>query len=196
MSLHIISPPAQTPVSVPEAKDYLRVTSSDFNGEINSMILAVNAWLAGRDGWLGRSLVKQTLELRLAGFPQGLVHRIPLQRPPLIAVESVKYDDPDSVEQVLAPERYQVSHGDDGLPYLMMRRGQPWPASRCEADTVRIRYTAGYGEDGRFVDDGIRQAILMTVARLFAARGEPMDASFRNDPFIQSLFAPYRVWAP
>jgi len=198
MSLHIVTPPlpGDTPVLVPEAKQFLRVSGSDFDREIHNMILAVNAWLVGPTGWLGRSLVQQTLELRLAGFPHGLAHWIALPRPPLIAVESVKYDDPDGVEQTLSPDAYRITEGDDGLPYLMMKRGQPWPACLCDVDSVRIRYTAGYGKNGWHVDEGIRHAILMTVARLFQCHGDGLTADFREDRFVQSLFAPYRVWTP
>jgi uncharacterized phiE125 gp8 family phage protein len=196
MGLHIITPPdlGKPPVDAREAKNFLRLTSNEFDYELHYMILAVNAWLAGRDGWLGRSLVQQTLELRLAGFPCGLVHRIVLPRPPFIAIEFVKYDDPAGIERTLAPEAYCVSVENDGLPHLRMKRGQTWPACLSDTDSVRIRYTAGYGTHGGCVDEGIRHAILMTVARLFACRGEPIDASLRGDPFIQSLFAPYRVW--
>ncbi len=68
-----------------------------------------------------------------------------------------------------------------------------WP-SAGDGEAARIRYRAGH--PGGEIDEGLRHAIIMTVARLYGPRGEGVDGDFREDPFIQELFGPYRVWGP
>jgi len=85
-------------------------------------------------GWLGRSLSKQTLELRRCGFPTW----IDLQYGPVLSVVSVKYDDADGNEQTLDPSLYVV-HGS----IIARAPGAAWPAVRQGGESVRVRYEAG-----------------------------------------------------
>jgi hypothetical protein len=66
-----------------------------------------------------------------------------------------------------------------------------WPSAGC-GEGARIRYRAGV--EGGAIDEGLRQAIIMTVARLYENRGEGIGSDLREDPFIQDLFSPYRVF--
>lgn len=204
MGLRIITPPARDAlvVSIAEAKEHLRVDVDASDALIGRLIRTVTDWLAGRHGWLGRSLIRQTLALTvplplipaftgptIAGFT-GIV----LPRPPIIEVETVELLDAAQLATVIPLEGYYTFEGDDGLTRLVFQADFRWPVIASGPAFVRITYAAGYGEAGENVDEGLRHAILMTVARLHESRGDAMLASLQDDPQIARMFAPYRVW--
>jgi len=89
---------------------------------------------------------------------------------------------------------YSIDVGGVGLACLGVGSDVPWLSNGAEPAKVGVIYQAGYRPQPTDVDEGIRQAILMTVARLYANRGDGLTADFREDHFVQSLFAPYQVW--
>lgn len=205
MGLVVVTPPdaAHPVVSIDEAKAHMRVDGNDEDVLIQGLILAVTDWVAGPEGWLGRSLSPQTLELTVhthwslfesglsrsyghgAWWFDGSLWRVALPRPPLLQVLSVTAIDFDGTETVLPSTGYVVEMGSDGLSYVR---------STNVADAfgrLRIRYTAGYQNNA--VDEGIRLAMLMTVARAFENREGISD--FRGDPLVMQMFGPYRVWS-
>ncbi|ACL56988.1 head-tail connector protein [Methylobacterium nodulans] len=85
MSPIVVTPPAPI-VTLAQAKRHLRVEHDDDNGYISDLVEVATAWLDGPDGWLGRALGEQVLEIV---FPAVLA---PGDRvypcPPFRAVES------------------------------------------------------------------------------------------------------------
>lgn len=199
--LTIVTPPAQ-PVLYPEdVKRHLRVDHDHEDDLIRDLIASVTTWLAGRDGWLGRSLITQTLELTVPSpVRPGFVGPhwdetgcIVLPRPPFLAIESIMQQDRTGAAVLISPALYSANVGADGLARVSFR-DVPWSVMSADPVSVVVRYRAGYGTKPEDIDAGIRQAMLMTVARLYANRGDGVTADFREDRFVQSLFAPYRVW--
>jgi uncharacterized phiE125 gp8 family phage protein len=201
--LTIVTPPGHDPLYVEDVKRHLRVTHGDEDFLIQDLIAAVASWLSGRDGWLGRSLITQTLELTLPlPFRKGFVGPhwsgagcIVLPRPPYIEFEGVSVLDRDGVTWWLsAEEQYFIRIDGDQLARVSFSAGEFWPAAAPDPVSVTVRYKSGYGPTYAYVDAGIRQAMFMTIARLYANRGDGLNADFREDRFVQSLFAPYRIW--
>jgi len=191
MSLHVITPATEAVVSLAEAKAYLRVDHDDDDTVITTMVAAVTDWTAGPDGWLGRSLVLHTLELRQPSFPAYCYGGIILPRPPFNALESIVYLDTDSAEQTLSSDVYTTYKGGDGLTRVSPVDGESWPATADHPEAVKVRYAAGYGDAGTDVDPGIRQALLMTVASMYDARESGLTI---NEQMARRLFSPYRVY--
>lgn len=200
MALIVITQPNHNGLGVDlyeSVRAYLR-SDDDDQAVVTRLIVAVADWLAGPQGWLGRSLEPQTLELRLPGFPVHPFVGIVLPRPPLIEVESVKYLDSDGAEQALAPSTYFVSER-AGLSVINLNSGESWPATACHPEAVKVRYHAGYGEydnDYGLISTGdlpeaLQLAITTAAARLYESREAGIVG---NEAALRSMFAPFRVY--
>ncbi len=183
-SLHLITAPTDKVVTAAEARAQLRLSSDVTDAMIDALIAVATAQLdpAG-GGWLGRALRTQTWEIRLPGFPYGYCgsgyqrnfrqhNAIVLPYPPLLALDSVKYDDRDGVEHTLtAGTDYRVMGGGEGAArsWLLPAFGSNWPASvRCDLESVRVRFTCGYEilTAGDELPQPIKQAVLLMVKHL------------------------------
>jgi uncharacterized phiE125 gp8 family phage protein len=213
-SVVVITPPNVPAVSLPEAKAHLRVDHDDDDGYISGLVAVATATFDGPEGWLGLALVKQTLELRLDGFP-GCRHsffyahghssedtaEIRLPYPPLLGGVSVSYTDAEGADQTLAAPTYRVvGSGGRGVARLALAYSQVWPYTRYQREAVRIRYDAGYGTAGADVPAPLRHAILLTVGHLYENRqAVVVDASrvqaLELPQGVEALVSPYRVWS-
>lgn len=205
MSLRIVTPPAeQLPVPLEDARDQCGITEDDAGEHdrlLHREIRAVADWLAGPSGWLGRSLLTRTLELTLplgvipawAGSSEcGALEGIALPWPPLVEVVSVTVQDADGDTVIPGESYYTVER--HGVARLLFSDAFRWPILAAGPAFLRVRYRAGYGDSADDLDQGLAQAILMTVARLHENRGESLPTSLAGDPFIAKLFAPYAVY--
>jgi len=175
MSLQLTFPPAQEPVSLAEAKAWLRVESGD---DEDALIAALIPAARARAEWhTGRAFVTQGWTLWLDGF-QGCIE-LPL--PPLQAVTAVTLHAPDGAATPLDTGDYAVS----GQHLLLT----PPPFALRARDGIAIAFTAGYG-DAADVPAPICQAILQIVASLYEHRGG--DAAPTPDGAL-ALLAPYRT---
>lgn len=188
-----ITAPASLPVSLAEAKDRLRITSAGDDAGIQALIAAAAEYIggtgnAGVDGFLGRALVSQVWDMQLDRFADRV--KIPL--PPLISIDSIKYNDTAGVEQTIATTVYQVLLNPHSYGEVRRISGQTWP-SDLETDKeqqITIRFTAGYGTDWNSVPEGIRLAHLTLIGHWHEHRG---DESKEVPAAVGNLLAPYRM---
>lgn len=169
MALKLITAPQTYPVTLAEAKKHLNVDYTDDDDMITTFIAAATSHVDGPVGFLGRALIDQTWELTLDEFPDNEI-KIPI--PPLIAVESVKYDDTAGVEITIDPQDYTVDAVSE--PGWVLPEST-WPATFDGINAVRIRFRAGYLDQSvspvvANVPADIRIAILLYVGTLYANR--------------------------
>ncbi len=191
MTVIVETPPATEPVTQAEAKAHMHVDGTDDDALITRLIKAATGHIDGPDGWLGRSLVSQTLELVYDTFPCGPL-KIPY--PPLISVESVKYIDPTTgLSTTFGAVNYEVDT--DSQPgWIALARGATWPTPLDTINAVRVRYTAGYTS----VPEPIRHAILIMVADMYEHPETVVvgksNAALKIPTTAELLLAPFRVW--
>lgn len=183
-----VAAPADTPVSLAEAKAQLRVEHSADDDLITRLIEAATAHLDGWSGVLGRCLYTQSWRQDFDRFSACL--RLPLA--PVATVTSVKYDDVDDVEQTVSASNYSLL-ADDAGPYVRFKSDFAFPSVDSEGPTVRVSYVAGYG-DATAIPEAIRHAILMMVGHWYESREAvvvgPQVASLPLA--VDALIAPYR----
>lgn len=180
-------PPVETPVSVEEAKSWLRVDHDEEDASILAIINAATAELDGKDGILGQTLVTQTWRADYDRFPAGTELRLPLSP---VQSATVAYWDADNADQVFAD---YVLLTDYVGAYLSLTAGASWPASYARNDAVRVTFVAGYG-DATAVSPAVKQSILLRVGDLYLNREASIDGSQSINPTHRSMTFPH--WRP
>ena len=133
--LALIVAPTTPVLTLIEAKDHLRVTHSDEDLNILSLVDEATAQLDGWQGVLGMALEAQTWEWTLDGFPAGGLC-IPLG--PVVSVVSIKYTDTDGAEQTVPAADYETHQE-------RIRPASGWPATDRSFGAVRVQFVAGKG---------------------------------------------------
>jgi uncharacterized phiE125 gp8 family phage protein len=183
MSPVLVAPPLDEPVSLAEAKLYLRIDGDDEDDLVTTLVNAARLLVEAASG---RQLIAQTWRLTLERWPLGPV-RLPLS--PVLSVAGARLRGADGQAAAIAGVSGVVIPGSD--PPMVLLAAAPTPApppgSRIEIDVV-----AGFGAAAD-VPAPLRQAILALTARWFEHRGDQTagpDAALPSD--VMALVAPYR----
>ncbi|MFZ5610180.1 MAG: head-tail connector protein [Pseudomonadota bacterium] len=175
MSYLLLSPPAVEPVSLDEARAYLRLEDETEDALVAMLITTARQTC---EGFTGRSLISQTWRYRT----QAMTAAITLGHGPVEAILTVR--------EASSLASFDWSAGDyalvqgDGRDQLVLKR-LPATASRLEID-----YRAGYGADWNAVPWPLRQGLLRLIAHAYRYRD---DASAPAVPTaVTALWQPYR----
>jgi hypothetical protein len=162
MKTNLVTPPAQEPVTLAQAKAHCRI-ASDFTDDDTYLGTLIQAAREKVESLTGRALLTQTWDILLDGFPYGggyynrEVRRlgvgpgwlpgyyvpIDLPRPPLQSIVSITYLDSNWVSQTMNPGDYLASPGSPGR--VSPSFSHPWPVTAPTMDCVTIRQVCGYG---------------------------------------------------
>lgn len=193
-ALTLYTAPAAEPLSAAEAKAHLRVTTTDEDTLIGSLITASRQRL---EEITGRAFISQTWEYALNDFPEETrrnpLGAIWLPRPPLVSVTSITYTDTDGASQTLNASLYTVDTR--AIPgQIVPAYGQTWPATRDIVNAVVVRYVAGYGASSAYVPEPIRQALRVDLATLYEHREDLVVGNIVAPiSTVRTLLAPYRM---
>ena len=204
MSIQLVTPPAEEPVTLIEAKLHLRVDFDDDDTLIASLITAARQ---AAETLTGRQLItarwKQVLDCfpgpSLMGVPAGQAftlpgHAILLAKAPVQSVISINYLDMGSVSQTMPVSNYTVDSACEPARITPVF-GQIWPICLPQIGAVSVTFAAGYGTAAQ-VPEGIKSWIKLRVGSLYAHREEVAALSrgrIDSLPFIDGLLDPYKV---
>lgn len=178
MALTLVTAPTVEPLSIDEVKMHLKVDHNDEDGLIAIYTRAAREFT---ESFLGRALVRQTWLLTIDEFPLAEI-RIPL--PPLLSVDSVKYDDSAGNEQIVS-----------SLDYYVDKKSEPgwvvpvdvWPTPLDAVNAVRIQFTAGYSPTADSPDDlasnvpfNIKAGMLLIIGNLYENREDNVAGTIIN----------------
>lgn len=171
--IKVITPPAEEPITLAEAKLHLRVDHADEDALIEALIAVARE---KAEHLTGRALVTQTLEWISDVFPDC----IRLWKTPLQSVTSIKYLDAAGNHQTLSESAYWVDS--DGAPARIVAvDGQSWPETSTQPNAVRVRYVAGYGAAAD-VPESIKQWMKLTIGVLYDRRAAVEDRAIHEIP--------------
>ena len=182
MISYLLAGPATEPVTLAEAKAFLRLDDSAEDTLVATLIAAARLHI---EATTGRALLSQSWRMVLDGWPQERAVRLPVS--PLLSLTTVMaYDEAGGAHAIglaqfqteAAPARLLLPATVEGMPVLRQRQG------------IEIDYTAGYGNGASDVPADLRQALLVLVGSWFEHRdsaSEPIPAGFGR------LVAPYRA---
>lgn len=186
----LVTPPAEEPITLADAKAQCRVTHSAEDDLIGSYVSAARQYA---EEYTKRAFITQTWRAVLDAFPSLPSSRLFLPRPPVISITEVAYTDGSGVSQALADESY-VFEAHPIEPYLLPIYATDWPIARDFAGAVRITYQAGYGAADA-VPEAIKQAIRLLVADLYENRSNEVAGTIISAKKLSAerLLGPYRV---
>jgi len=181
----LVEPPATLPVTLEEARRFLRVDSTEEDPVLEALIAAATTYCDGYSGILHRGLITQTWRLPAAAFPVLPASQIRLPLIPVQEVTEIAYYDSAGVV-IMDPASYAL-HTDATGSYVTVAAGGSWPAATARDDAVQILYVVGYGDLPTDVPAAVRQAILLMVSAWYDDR---MTAAV--PPAADRLLSPYR----
>ncbi len=189
----LVTAPAVEPLTLAEAKLYLRVDSTTENSLITGKIVAARQWV---ETYTRRALITQTWDFRYRYF-MDIREPLILPKAPLQSVTSITYLDEDGVSQTLASSNYTVrtlSGATAGRGYIELNDDVSLPSLYTDAIApVVVRAVCGYGV-AVDVPDGIKMAIYLMLGDLYEQRQETMTTvSSKTKTSIKLLMGPYRL---
>lgn len=187
MAIKIITPPTAEPVTLAEAKAHCRVTGTDEDSLFTSFYIPQARAMAEAE--LRRPLCSQTFELTLDDFPDIEIN---LQTASVTSIVSVKYI-ASGVEQTIASTNYGLDNADPYESWLIPAATYDWPTPDDAANSVRVRFVAGYGTQAD-VPVGIKQWMLLHIAAAYENRGALNERDMKPLAFLDTLIAFERVW--
>ncbi len=183
--------PAAEPVTLADAKNWLRVDVTDDDSLITSMITEAREYV---ENHTGLALITQTWLYTLDIFPPldtsymlirqprawlpqtrqflgsgGGVIRLP--KPPLQSISSLKYLATDGTLTTLANTEYQIDTSKTP-GRLAPAYGKVWPVTRFNPAAVQVTFVAGFGASGSYVPGIFKRAIFMLLANWYENRGD------------------------
>lgn len=182
MALKRVSDVTSEPLTLSDAKEHLRIDTTDQDSLLESYITAARHY---SEEITGRAFGSQTYKFTLRQFPDGMIE---LPRPPLVSVDSIKYMPADgSAEATLDPAEYRVDT--DAEPGTV-EPVDVWPDTAAQPNAVTIQFTAGTPVPERGLM-GMRQF----VAHLEAYRSPAVPERVHKVPqTVETLLRGLRVW--
>lgn len=199
-ALKVKTDPTEEPVTLEEAKLFLRVDHTDEDDLISSIITAARVWA---EEYTQRAFVTQTLTLLLDKFPGGHMFLpelavfnvnssvIYLPRSPVASVDEIRYIDTEGTQQTVSNFRADT---DSEPGRIIAEFGDVWPPTRPVTNAVEVDFTAGYGAASA-VPDGIKAAIKIMVENWYSIR-QPVviGTTAQSIPYsAESLLGSYKV---
>lgn len=157
----LVTGPSSEPITLAEAKLYLRVDDTTEDALITAIITAARRKFEN-DTY--HYLMPQTWELYLNANELN-AEQISINKSDITAISSVKYYDQTNTQQTLSTDDYQTAI--EGRPYSIKITTMPQIYNRLNA--MVIRFTLGYANAAAVPED-IKTAIKTLIGTLYENR--------------------------
>lgn len=164
-----IIPPSIEPITLKEAKDYLRLVDSGQDDQITVLIQAAREIA---ESYTGRAFVSQTFRATFDKISACDVIELP--NPRLIEVSEIKVFNEDDEETVVSSSLYRVDTRTEPGRIIIK---DDFDEDQRDYSAVEITYTAGYGESANDVPMGIKSAIKLIVYHSYINRDSTLTGS-------------------
>lgn len=188
MSAILLTPPAIEPLSLAEAKSFLRIEHDDDDDLVSALIAGSRIHIEAQTR---RALITQTWRLVRDCWPAGGV--LPVLPVPLRALVAVRVYDTEDEARSIPVEQFTINRV--SAPAMLLPAFGIAPVPGRAIAGIEIDFEAGYGDIEADVPEPLRHAVRLLLAHwyenraLIAASGEvaAVPAS------VSSLLAPYRA---
>jgi uncharacterized phiE125 gp8 family phage protein len=160
----LIGGPSEEPITLEEAKTFLRVDFDEDDDLIASLITMARKTVEHRTR---RALITQTWTLTLPCWPCDSVIRI--EKPPVQSIGHVKFYDTTGVQQTISSSNYQVIAKPDSPGRVIPISGYSWPGLYDREEAIEVEFTTGYG-GVTDVPEEAKQAMNLLIAERYENR--------------------------
>lgn len=189
MALQLRAGPAQEPVSLTEAKEFMRLDGTEDDVLVSTLITAARIHI---ETSLGKILITENWSYFLDKWPKSKTVYLPLD--PIQTIEEIRFHDGLGSFEVIPVEDYSIDiisrH-----PRLQFNGAKPASSSK-KLNQIEIRFTAGFGDLQTDIPSDLKQALLMLATHWFEQR-DPIafGGNFTEVPHtIQALLNNYKKY--
>ena len=190
MSSILLTPPAVEPVSLAEAKAFLRVAHNDDDAVISALIAGARSHVEAQTR---RALITQTWRLVRDAWPaDGRIAVVPV---PLVEIVAARVFDLDGAPQAIDLDAFVADTAAAPAIIAFASWSLPAPAPGRKVGGIEIDVDVGYGDEAADVPAPLRQAVQLLVAHWYENRGLiAVGQSVALLPTtVAALLSPYRV---
>jgi uncharacterized phiE125 gp8 family phage protein len=184
-SYSLVTGPSVEPISLSEAKLFLRVDQTTEDSLITALIVAARRYI---ENTTNRALCTQTWKLNLdysevreyIGINKGVTQ----------SITHIKYFDYSEIQQTLSTGNFQS----DILSEPARVRIFTLPACYDRLNTMEIQFVCGYGVAASVPDD-IKQAMYLTIGHWYEHRETVSIGQFNTVPLtVDAIIEPYKTY--
>lgn len=181
MSLSLISPPLELPISLTKIKQHLRLETNEDDAFLLDLLEAATNCL---ENTIGQKLVTQVWRQYTELAPPCDVVRLEVY--PVQNIDQVISYDLDGSPNIVNSSDYVLLKTDD-RPFVRIR-------SLTNIAVLELDVRCGFGDEGMATPAALRQALVMLVAHWFEFRGATAatDQPISLPSGFQALIAPFR----
>jgi len=182
----LIGAPAIEPVSLADAKSWLREDGADEDELIQALIVAARMTL---EAYTRRFFITQSWRLVFDCWPDSVASNAALNIPfaPFRSATAIRVLDANDAAQTLAAATYRAPTSNESGRVNF--KSAP-PAPERATDGIEIDFEVGYGALASNVPQPLRHAILALVAHWREHRGDDGDDALPKT--VAQLAAPFR----
>ncbi len=186
----LLTPPAEEPLSLAEAKAHLRVEHADDDALIAALITGARNHVETQTR---RALMSQTWRILRDGWPEN--GRLEVFPAPLRQVMAARVHDSAGVSHAIDVDAFVVDTA--AVPGVIGFSPLSLPQPGRAVAGIEIDIEAGYGTSASAVPEPLKQAVRQLIAHWYENRGagQSRDESTRVPATVAALIAPYRALA-
>jgi uncharacterized phiE125 gp8 family phage protein len=180
----LTTPPIAEPLSLAETKSHLRITHSDDDTYISTLIISARRTIEAQ---YGMCLLQQSWSVFRDNWPCDGIFSPALF--PVMSIVDLKLYGDDDVAATIDSAHYYLDSASRPAR-IALRRGRVFPPPGRRSNGIELKLITGFGASAAAVPQQIKQALLMIITDWFTNRG---DAGGGTLPLSAlELLSPYK----